>query len=166
MKKKDFVTRVADTLRENGVRKRVKIKKHTFTVTDMEGNSANFDVRRSDRMIPYSIDDVLSIIDACIEVVKKAMQNGEEICIKGIGTLGVVKRAASANKNFTTGERCEIPAHYVPKFNISPELRTAVKIYDLSLADREAGKRLHQLRDTYDEDVSEPVDTDGTEGSV
>jgi nucleoid DNA-binding protein len=150
MNKKELAAKAADLLREQDIRKPVKIKKHVFTVSDADGNCANFAVKRGDKMVLYSVDDVVNIIDACLEITRRAIQDGEEIAIKGFGTLGVQKRAARATKRPDTGEWCTVPERYVPKFYFGNELRVAARVFELSIPEREMAEKLHSLEGEQD----------------
>ena len=132
MNKKELSSRVAEVLRLNNIRKPVSIKKHTFHITDEDGNMANFHVKQQDKNVIYTVDDALNVIDACIAVIIDALKNGEEISIKGFGSLGLHYRAARRTKEPNSGEWCEIEARYVPKFTYGNDLRMAAKLYELS----------------------------------
>lgn len=133
MNKKELASKAADLLRQNDVRKPVKIKKHTFRITDEDGNIANFAVKRADKMVLYSNDDVNNIIDACIAVIMDSIKKGEEINIRGFGVLGLHYRAARRTKQPGTEDWYEVPARYVPKFFYGNELRKAALVYNVSL---------------------------------
>lgn len=155
MNRKELAARAAELLRERDVRKPVKIKKHVFTVSDADGNCANFAVKRGDKLVLYSVDDVLNILDACVEVTRNALQNGDEVSLKGFGTLGLHKRAARATKRPDTGEWCEVPEHYVPKFYFGNDLRMAARVYELSIPEREMTEKLHTLEGKPPENMDE-----------
>lgn len=132
MNKKDLVSRASEILRLNQTRKPVKIKKHKFTIIDEEGNTADFTVKRADKQVLYTVDDINNIIDACIEAILESIRRGEEVNIRGFGTLGLHYRAARRTKQPGTDDWCEIDAHYIPKFFSGNDLKAAVKVYDLS----------------------------------
>lgn len=134
MRKKDFVRAVCERLKEEGKRKPVTIPKHSFTISDDEGNEKIFYVKKRDKTMMYSIEDVEAIIDACLDIVKQAVSTGEEIVFYGFGTLNVIKRAPRWTIT-PNGERVDIAEHYVPKFTAAKDLRMAAKLYELSLAD-------------------------------
>lgn len=140
MNKKELSSRVAEVLRENNVRKPISIKKHTFHITDDDGNAANFHIKQQDKNVIYTVDDALNVIDACIAVIVDALKNGEEINIKGFGNLGLHYRAARRTKEPNTGEWCVIEARYVPKFSYGNDLRMAARLYELSNADTVANQ--------------------------
>lgn len=152
MNRKELAAKAAELLREQDIRKPVKIKKHVFTVSDADGNCANFAVKRGDKMVQYSVDDALNIIDACMEVVRQAIQNGEEITLKGFGTLCVQKRTKRAAKHPGTGEWCTVPERYVPKFYFGNDLRVAARVYELSLPEKEMAEKLHTLNERPEEE--------------
>lgn len=136
MNKKEFASRVAETLRENNMRKPVSVKKHTFHITDDEGNAADFNIKKRDKSVLYTVDDVTAIIDACLAVIFDTIRNGEEISIKGFGSLGLHYRAARRTKEPISGEWCEVEARYVPKFAYGNDLRMAARLYEISLSER------------------------------
>ena len=136
MNKKEFASRVAEALRENNMRKPVSVKKHTFHITDDEGNSADFNIKQRDKAVLYTVDDATNVIDACLAVILDAIRKGEEINIKGFGCLGLHHRAARRTKEPNSGEWCEIEARYVPKFAYGNDLRMAARLYEVSLAER------------------------------
>lgn len=136
MNKKEFASRVAEALRENNMRKPVSVKKHTFHITDDEGNSADFNIKQRDKAVLYTVDDASNVIDACLAVILDAIRKGEEINIKGFGCLGLHHRAARRTKEPNSGEWCEIEARYVPKFAYGNDLRMAARLYEVGLAER------------------------------
>lgn len=136
MNKKEFASRVAEALRENNMRKPVSVKKHTFHITDDEGNSADFNIKHRDKAVLYTVDDATNVIDACLAVILDAIRKGEEINIKGFGCLGLHYRAARRTKEPNSGEWCEIEARYVPKFAYGNDLRMAARLYEVNLAER------------------------------
>lgn len=139
MNKKELVSRVTETLRENNRRKPVSVKKHTFRITDDEGNSADFNIKQRNKDVLYTTEDTANIIDACLAVIVEAIKNGEEINIHGFGSLGLHYRAARKTKEPNSGEWCDVDARYVPKFSFGNDLRIAAKLYELSLSGAEGG---------------------------
>lgn len=149
MNKKELSSRVAEALRANGVRKPVSIKKQTFRITDDAGHEASFHIKQQDKSVIYTVDDATNIIDACIAVILEAIKNGEEINIKGFGNLGLHYRKARRTKEPNSGEWCEVPARFIPKFAYGNDLRMAARLYELS--------RCEDLR----EDIGEAYNRDG-----
>lgn len=137
MNKKELSSRVAEVLRANNIRKPVSVKKQTFHITDEDGNTADFHIKQQDKNVLYTVDDTANIIDACIAVILDAIKNGEEISIKGFGSLGLHYRAARRTKEPNSGEWCEIEARYIPKFSYGNDLRMAARLYELSHAETE-----------------------------
>lgn len=136
MNKSAFIRAVCEKLKEDGKRKPITIPKHSFTISDDEGNTKVFYVKKRDKTMMYSIGDVEAILDACLETVKKAVSTGEEINFHGFGTMNVIKRAPRWTI-LPTGERVDIAEHSVPKFTAAKDLRMAAKLYDLKIAEEE-----------------------------
>lgn len=133
MNKKELISRVAETLRNNNIRKPVSTPKQVFHISDDEGNHKDFVVRKTDKTVLYNAADITAIVDACLSVVEDAIKHGEEVYLHGFGTLGVHKRAARTTKHPDTGELVEVSERYVPKFYFGNNLRMAAKLYELSL---------------------------------
>lgn len=140
MNKKDLISKTVDVLRENGIRKPVTAQKTVLHISDDYGNQSDFIVKKSDRGLLFTINDVTAIIDACLAVIEDSIKHGEDVSIHGFGTLGVHHRAARETKHPDTGETISVNARFVPKFNFGNSLRMAAKVYELSLADREDGE--------------------------
>lgn len=148
MYKKEFVSKVAEMLRINDVRKPVSIKKHVFNITDDEGNVASFSVKKQDKEVLYTVGDVTNIVDACMSVILDTLKCGDEINIKGFGCLRLKYRKARKTKDPNTGEWCDVAARYTPKLYIGNDMRIAAKLYELSLPSDAA----EQSNDTPDVD--------------
>lgn len=135
MNRMEFVRRVAHEMRENNMRKPVSTPKHVFHISDDEGNSKDFVIKKSDKSVLYTVDDVEAVVNTCIDVIKEVIQTGEPISIKGLGTLGLHHRKARRTVHPETGKPVEVAARYVPKFSFGNDLRRCAKIFELSLED-------------------------------
>lgn len=135
MNKKELVSKITDILRENDVKKVVKIPKQTFTISDNEGNSKEFVVKKTDKRVSLTNEDVSNILDACIEAIQESLKRGEAVQIHGFGRLGLHYRKPRKTKRIDTGEDVDVPGRFVPKFDYGNDLRLAAKIYETSLGD-------------------------------
>ena len=135
MNKKELVSKVAEVLRSNNVRKPVSTPKQVFHISDDEGNKKDFVVKQTDKSVLYNTTDVAAIVDACLAVIEDSIKHGEEIYIHGFGTLGVHQRAARTTKHPDTGQIVDVRARYVPKFSFGNNLRMAARVYEMSLDD-------------------------------
>ncbi|MDI6807707.1 MAG: HU family DNA-binding protein [Candidatus Eisenbacteria bacterium] len=70
--------------------------------------------------------DVADTIDGFLEVVKKALVDGDHIEIRGFGTFKVKDRKERLARNPRTGESVPVPQRKVPNFRFSKELKTEV----------------------------------------
>lgn len=135
MQKQEFIKAVTEVLHQNDMRKPISIPKHTLFITDDAGNSTQFSVKRQDKAYLYTAEDVSSVIEACLYVIKKNMSEGESLTFMGYGTLGLSFRKTRATKDMNTGETITIPGHYIPKFTPGKKLKTCAKIYEESISD-------------------------------
>lgn len=146
MNKKDFIRCVSDLLRTNDIKKPVSIPKQVFHISDNEGNSKDFTIKKTDKSVLYTRDDVAAIVDACLYVIQDSLKRGEPVSFHGFGTLGLNYRKPRATKCVGTEENVVIEGRYVPKFSFGKDLRMCAKIYELSLSDK-----LPEPEPTYDE---------------
>lgn len=135
MNRREFTSRVAALLKEDGARKRMIAPKHTFHISDDDGNKKDFVVRKSMKGILYNRDDVDAIIDACIKIIQEALMHGEPVEFRGFAKLGVHYHKLGNRTNPGTGEKLTIPGRYLPKFTALVEMKKYTAIYQRSLED-------------------------------
>lgn len=133
VKRTALVSRIADKMREYGMRKPVKIPKHSFIVSDNDGHKATFNVRSSDKEVLYTTEDVAKFLDVFVETIVNAIKQGESVMLFGFGTFHVKTRAPSKLKDFQSGQMIEVPEHYCLKFEIGEMLKTAIKLYNVGV---------------------------------
>lgn len=136
MNRQDFVKRTTELLRQRNVRKNVLAQKSKLHITDDQGNSSTFTVKKDSTDVLFTLQDISSILDAMITIAEDSIKNGEEINLRGFGTLGVHYRAPRTTIHPDTKIPVEVPGRYVPKFNFGNDLRMAAKIYELSLSEK------------------------------
>lgn len=143
MNKKDLISKAAEVLRNNNIRKPISTPKQVFHISDDDGNHKDFVVKKTDKTVMYNTNDISAILDACLCVIEDSIKRGEEVYIHGFGTFDVHHRAARSTRHPETGEIIEISSRYVPKFSFGNNLRKAAKIYELSLDDFSALPSTH-----------------------
>lgn len=62
-------------------------------------------------------------VDGVLRVIKETLSKGEEVTLRGFGTLSVVQRDERNAVHFKTKEPIVVPAHNTVKFRISKELK-------------------------------------------
>lgn len=148
MKKLDLARRVNEILRENNIRKSIRTPKHYFYISDDDGRTRQFVVKETEKSVIYTEKDVLAIIDACINAIMESLKRGEEINIKGFGTLGLKYRQPRKTKRPGTEEWIDIEGRYIPKFTFGNQLRMCAKVYEVSIGDFSNLPKI----DPYDDD--------------
>jgi nucleoid DNA-binding protein len=141
MNRKEFVRKVAETLRDNDIRKPVSSPKHVFHISDDCGNSKDFVVKQSDKSILFTVIDIENIVDACLSVVADLLKNGDTLSIRGFGTLGLRYRKGRKMRD-TNGEWIECPPGFMPKFTCGNELKRSAKLYEVAMQDKLKASRL------------------------
>lgn len=66
------------------------------------------------------------LVDAVIDVMKGAFQNGETVKVSGFGTFTVRTKTERVGRNPKTGQEISIPSRRVLTFKASPVLRAAI----------------------------------------
>ena len=136
MNRRDLTRNAADILRRNNVRKTIAIPKQVFHISDDNGTQRDFVVKRADKEVLYTIDDVVLILDALICVIKESLKTGEPVSIQGFGTFGLKYRKPRQTKQVNTDDTITIDGRFVPKFSFGNDLRLCAKIYEMSFDDR------------------------------
>lgn len=65
-------------------------------------------------------------LDAMVEVVTKALKDGDQVTLVGFGTFLVRHREARQGRNPRTGDTIEIAASNIPSFKAGKALKDAV----------------------------------------
>ena len=68
----------------------------------------------------------MAVVEGFMESVKRALEDGENIYLRGFGTFQLKQRAEKTARNITKNTTITIPAHKAPAFKASPEFRRAV----------------------------------------
>jgi len=72
--------------------------------------------------------DAAAAVDAFLEVVTKALTNGDTVAFTGFGKFTTAQRAARQGVNpRNPSQKVHIPAARVPKFSAGSQLKAAVK---------------------------------------
>lgn len=70
--------------------------------------------------------DVAAVVDEFLEAVKKTLENGNNIEIRGFGTFKIKARKARKARNPRTGEEVPVPNRKVPVFKPSNEFKSMI----------------------------------------
>lgn len=149
MNKKELVRNVASKMREKNIRKTMSAQKKILHISDDEGNTSDFVIKKSEKGALFTCDDIEAIIDSCIDVIEDALKSGDIISVRGFGTLALHFRKARSTKHPDTKEDIEISERYVPKFTSGKDLKICAKIFESSLND---GSYDYHMSALYDED--------------
>lgn len=164
MNKKEFVKKVAAVLRNENARKPVSVPKTIFYVSDDRGNTKDFFIKPHDREVMYTIDDVTTILDACIYVIKDSLRHGIDIAIYGFGRFALAHRNKAKLNNLLDGADTAIVAErYVPKFYCGSDLKECARRYtaDVFGDDRPImGTYTKPYDPDYDPDEENEIDYD------
>lgn len=136
MNRKELVRRTANALRDNDIKKPVYAQRQVLHISDDDGNTKDFVIKKNDTGVAFTTDDVDAIIDACIYVIQDALKHGDSVSIRGFGSLGLHHRKARITKHPTTQETVDVEARYVPKFVSGNDLKMCAKIYELSMEEK------------------------------
>lgn len=137
MNRKELVKNIATVMRENNMRKPISLPKQVFHISDDDGNKKDFVIRKTNKSVIFTADDIDAVLEACLYTIKEAIKRGETVSIHGFGSLGLKYRKSRATKKMGTDEWIDIDARYVPKFTFGNDLRTCGKIYEISLKENE-----------------------------
>lgn len=69
----------------------------------------------------------IKAVDGVLRILRETLAKGEEVTLRGFGTLSVVQREERNALHFATKEPIVIPAHNTVKFKPSKELKNLLK---------------------------------------
>lgn len=72
------------------------------------------------------LSTAVKAVDGIVRIMKESLAKGEEITLRGFGTLTPVKREERNAIHFKTKEPIVVPAHRSVKFKISNELKNTL----------------------------------------
>ncbi|MDA8595839.1 integration host factor subunit beta [Flavobacteriaceae bacterium] len=71
--------------------------------------------------------DVLAAVEAFMNEVKGALENGDNVYLRGFGSFIVKTRAEKTGRNISKNTTIKIPAHNIPAFKPSKTFTEGVK---------------------------------------
>ena len=151
MNKKGLINATCAVLQNADIRKPVSLKSEKFRIISESGDEAVFTVDRKDRRLYYNVNDVGNILDALIAVVEDCMRRGEQVGVRGFGSLEVRQTKEHRVREPDQEIWHTIPATYRAKFTAGCNLAQAARAYGLQEDDIGAEQFL-PLPDEEDED--------------
>lgn len=83
-------------------------------------------VREISRETGVDVATVAATIEGFMSVTQKTLASGENLYLRGFGSLTLLKRATKTARNITKGETMIVPEHFIPKFKAAPDFMAAV----------------------------------------
>jgi DNA-binding protein HU-beta len=85
-------------------------------------------MRKADLVNAISEKTGVAKVDVLVfKEIKSAMENGENVYIRGFGSFVIKKRAKKVGRNIKKGKSIEIPEHFIPSFKPAKIFTDAVK---------------------------------------
>ena len=72
-------------------------------------------------------DEVLSTVENLMTEIKKSLNNGENVYLRGFGSFIVKKRAEKTGRNISKNITIRIPEHHIPAFKPAKVFTKGVK---------------------------------------
>lgn len=71
--------------------------------------------------------DVQTTVEAFMSAIKKSLENGDNVYLRGFGSFVVKKRAKKTGRNILKNTTIVIPAHSIPAFKPAKSFTDGVK---------------------------------------
>ena len=71
-----------------------------------------------------------AIVEDFADIIIDNLAQGNTVTLRNFGIFDILERRARSCPNPQTGERIEIPTHWVPRFYPSVKMRAAVKLWE------------------------------------
>lgn len=125
--KADFLNKIADVLRDNGIGKELPKQKTTLHITSDNGDAHDFRVVQKGKVVPYSYDDLRVMCRAIGAVIEDSIKRGETVYVPDIGKFAVHKIKARHTYSVNAGEVKFIPETYTIRFTPCEKMQKAVQ---------------------------------------
>ncbi len=84
------------------------------------------DIIREVNQLGYNWRDSAEIVEALLEIMKKSLENGEDVLVSGFGKFVVQEKKPKSVRNFATDESMSLDARRVLTFRPSGKLRNRI----------------------------------------
>lgn len=151
MFKKEFIAKVRDNLKEQGVKREIKFPSHYVSIYNVDGSVKHMKFNGEVREANYSLNDVQNILNMVLDTIVDAIRDGEEVSLVGFGKFYSKEHKARRSIDpRNTSEWYDIPAYRVPKFQYGTNLKLAAKACELVQKDEAAAIELMPDMDEED----------------
>lgn len=129
MNKTELFRKVSAYLKDEGIRKPVRLPKKVFHISDDEGNSKDFVTQITDKTVAYTADDVENIINAFIQTIFEALRNGETVTIRQFGSFVLRYHKPRMAISPHDGTEIMVGGEYYPRFLPAKDMKIASRLY-------------------------------------
>ena len=78
----------------------------------------------------YTKKAATNIVDDFTDIILYNLGNGDTVSIHNFGCFDILERKARSCPNPQTGEKVNVPAHWIPRFYPGNKMRLAVKLWE------------------------------------
>jgi len=74
----------------------------------------------------YDRTTIMNVVESAMHNIKKSMAEGENLYLRGFGSLVLKKRAEKVARNIKQNTTVVVPEHKIPAFKASPEFLSMI----------------------------------------
>ncbi len=78
----------------------------------------------------YTKKAATDLVDDFMDIIIENLRNGNTVSLRNFGCFDILERKARSCPNPQTGEKVDIPAHWIPRFYPGNKMRLAVKMWE------------------------------------
>lgn len=78
----------------------------------------------------YTKKAATELVDDFTDIVLENLRNGNSVFLRNFGCFDLLERSARSCPNPQTGEKIDIPAHWIPRFYPGKQMKVAVKMWE------------------------------------
>ncbi len=78
----------------------------------------------------YTKKAATDIVDDFTDIVLENLRGGNTVSLRNFGCFDILERKARSCPNPQTGEKVDVPAHWIPRFYPGSKMRLAVKMWE------------------------------------
>lgn len=78
----------------------------------------------------YTKKSATNVVDDFIDIILENLSEGNTVSIRNFGCFDILERKARSCPNPQTGEKIDVPAHWIPRFYPGNKMRLVVKMWE------------------------------------
>lgn len=156
MNRQELIKQTSELLRDNRVRKKVTLPQKRFYISDdSDASPKEFVVKSGEKTVPYTTDDIGTILNALLAVATSAVEGGDEVNVAAYFNLGLKYVKPRLMHDVRSGKNCMTRGSYIIRLKPGKWLLRAAKTYTVNHCEGYSGGIDAIAEEDFDEEEAD-----------